>query len=285
MSDRDPIVDLFESKLRNAEFEVDPSVWTNIASQIPAMVGTTASTGISLTSKIIITSAVAATAVIATVVIYVSNNKEEQPTHTPLVKTEEIISVEEQPTFSNNSESPLIKTDDVLKQENNVPVDTYQEGVTETVEQPLTILDVDKIIDKDQIVEQDNLIVEFIDTPQSSSLSMEEQNESQEESIEFESEEQKDFVEIKIPNVFTPNNDGHNDVYFVTFEGVINNVSVVIFNNTGEVVFRSSDPDFKWDGRNMLGDPCLSGKYIFMMTGEDQNGNEVLKNGDFQLLR
>lgn len=287
MSDKDPIVDLFENKLKNAEFEVDPSVWTNVASQIPASMGTAISTGLSLTSKVIIASAVAATAVITTVAIYVSNNNEEVSAQLPSVMSEEIKVADEEPVLLENVEVPVLKKERATEDKtNNELVTAQEEERVEPIEQQLTIKSVDQIIDKDQIVEEDNLISEFIDTSENEDADeLDIQEEKAEETIEFEAEEESKQMDIKIPNVFTPNNDGQNDTYHLTFEGSILDVSVVIFDHKGDVVFKASEADFKWDGRDMRGEPCPSGRYLFMMTGKDENGKEVLESRDFQLLR
>lgn len=287
MKDKDPIVDLFESKLKNAEFEVDPSVWTNVASQIPASVGTTVSTGMSITSKVIIASAVAATAVITTVAIYISNNEEEVATQLPSVMTEEIKVADEEPVLLEKTQAPVLEKERSTEDLNNNEVVTAQEeDKVEPIEQQLSIHSVDQIINKDQIVEEDNLISEFIDTSEKEdSDELDIQEEKAEETLEFKAEEESNQLDIKIPNVFTPNNDGQNDTYHLTFEGSILDVSVVIFDHKGDVVFKASEADFKWDGRDMRGEPCPSGRYLFMMTGKDENGKEVLESRDFQLLR
>lgn len=54
--------------------------------------------------------------------------------------------------------------------------------------------------------------------------------------------------ELMIPNAFSPNNDGQNDVF------VINNITdeklidFKIFNRWGTIVFRTSNPGEGWDG-------------------------------------
>jgi gliding motility-associated-like protein len=52
----------------------------------------------------------------------------------------------------------------------------------------------------------------------------------------------------ELPNVFTPNNDDHND-FFVPFpyRGV-KEIDLRIFNRWGQLVFTSNDPDIEWPG-------------------------------------
>lgn len=290
MNDRDPIVDLFERKLKNAEFDVDPSVWTNIASQIPAT-STSAVGGLSLTSKLLITASAVATIAVTSVSIYLYSNTKEEPNRINPAAVEQNL-LEDQD--SEKTEDIVIprSLENTVESELNTSKEeetSIQESVVlDEVNDVLTINTIDQIIEQDQLVQEDQLIDEFILIKEEDQVKEEntESNNSEEEvGMDEIQEETTESLEVIIPNVFTPNNDGQNDLYYVTFDGVINNVSVVIFNHTGEVVYKSSQADFKWDGRNMFGDTCPTGKYIFMMTGEDQNGKEVLKNKDFQLLR
>lgn len=290
MSDKDPIIDLFESKLKNAEFEVDPSVWTNIASQIPAGSVASGSTGLSLTSKLLIAASVVTTVVITTVAFYIFKEKETEVQVNTVVNNENNTSIKESVLQEKRDEPLLLEkkaTDQVDLSKSSEP---QVEDQKELSNQNLTILSVDQIIDQEQLVAEDNLMEQFIDTPVQQTDVQEvieqEGEEVQEEEMVTEQEEIVEAsIEIKIPNVFTPNNDGQNDTYHLTFEGVINDVAVVIFDQKGDVVFRSSHADFQWDGMDLRGEPCPSGKYLFMMTGLDENGKEVLKSRDFQLLR
>ncbi|QJW89960.1 gliding motility-associated C-terminal domain-containing protein [Spirosoma taeanense] len=72
-------------------------------------------------------------------------------------------------------------------------------------------------------------------------------------------------ADIKVPNVFTPNNDGIND-YFAVKDLPENACSeqfktVVITNRYGRTVFTSSDPKFRWYGTD---DPA--GTYYYLLT-------------------
>lgn len=51
-----------------------------------------------------------------------------------------------------------------------------------------------------------------------------------------------------VPNAFSPNYDGHNDVFLPVVECAPDTYELVIFNRWGEVVFRTTDPTEAWDG-------------------------------------
>jgi len=57
----------------------------------------------------------------------------------------------------------------------------------------------------------------------------------------------------ELPNVFTPNNDGINDVFksYYPKDGVPRIVDMKIFNRWGKMVFKTNDPDINWDGRDI----------------------------------
>ncbi len=87
---------------------------------------------------------------------------------------------------------------------------------------------------------------------------------------------------FKIPNVFTPNNDGENDLYFVTSTG-LEDYNLLILNRWGNVVFETSDPEEGWDG-TINGNPCSEGVYFYKLTAK-QNNNEIKKHGFLTLVR
>jgi len=72
--------------------------------------------------------------------------------------------------------------------------------------------------------------------------------------------------DLQIPNVFTPNNDGINDAYFVTAKG-IKEFSMIIVNRWGDVVFSSDNVSEKWDGM-YKGKLCSDGVYFYKINAK-----------------
>lgn len=85
-----------------------------------------------------------------------------------------------------------------------------------------------------------------------------------------------------IPNVFTPNNDGSNDGYFVTSKG-LTDYNFVIVNRWGNPVFETTDPTAIWDG-NSGGEPCSEGTYFYILRAKS-GGKDLLKQGHITLHR
>jgi gliding motility-associated-like protein len=55
-----------------------------------------------------------------------------------------------------------------------------------------------------------------------------------------------DFYEI--PNVFTPNSDGINDMLVARTSGLVEKVDFKLFNRNGQLIFSTSEPRLNWDG-------------------------------------
>ena len=54
----------------------------------------------------------------------------------------------------------------------------------------------------------------------------------------------------KLPNIFTPNDDGINDLFVPVESYFVEKVDMKIYNRWGMLVFSTDDPQIKWDGRN-----------------------------------
>ena len=90
--------------------------------------------------------------------------------------------------------------------------------------------------------------------------------------------------EIYVPNVFTPNGDGVNDVFHVTVGGM-QTYSIEIFNRWGEKVFAANSPEIDWDGRSLAGVYESDGTYYYMITATDYHNKQYTFDGYLQLIR
>lgn len=89
---------------------------------------------------------------------------------------------------------------------------------------------------------------------------------------------------IFIPNVFTPNNDGVNDVLEI-FGTNIDLIEFKIFNRWGEKIYESSDINSVWDG-TYLGKQQPVGVYAYYVLYKSKNNKqEKIKKGSISLLR
>ncbi|MCR5646386.1 MAG: gliding motility-associated C-terminal domain-containing protein [Bacteroidales bacterium] len=88
-----------------------------------------------------------------------------------------------------------------------------------------------------------------------------------------EPEPEPDQPVYELPNVFTPNDDGINDVFVprdITPE-LITNVKMHIFNRWGRTVYDTDDIFINWNGRvGGSGQPCSTGTYFYVCDVEMQ---------------
>ncbi len=81
-----------------------------------------------------------------------------------------------------------------------------------------------------------------------------------------------------IPNVFSPNGDGLNDVLYVRGKG-FKNFSFVVFDRWGNKVFESTDKEIGWDGK-FRGKLVDSGVFVYHIKVEYFDGTKVVKDGN-----
>ena len=80
--------------------------------------------------------------------------------------------------------------------------------------------------------------------------------------------------EIKIPNIFSPNGDGINDVFYIQTDGEIS-YKLTILDRNGSRVFTSEGKIISWDGRTYWGEKLNPGNYYYYLepsVGETQTG-------------
>jgi len=88
---------------------------------------------------------------------------------------------------------------------------------------------------------------------------------------------------IYVPNAFTPNGDGINDVFLV-YGTAIASVKLIIYNQWGGQIFISTDMGKGWDGTNK-GTKAPGGLYTYTLEAIMQDGKRVTKGGSFNLIR
>ncbi|MEO7524301.1 MAG: gliding motility-associated C-terminal domain-containing protein, partial [Ferruginibacter sp.] len=91
------------------------------------------------------------------------------------------------------------------------------------------------------------------------------------------------YFGFNIPNSFTPNGDGLNDCFGVTYWGETKNFHLTIFSRWGEKVFETHNVAECWNGK-YKGNPVETGNYVFLLAGETLCG-PVNKKGNILLIR
>jgi gliding motility-associated-like protein len=88
---------------------------------------------------------------------------------------------------------------------------------------------------------------------------------------------------LAVPNAFSPNGDGHNDILYARGEGFIE-MELMIFNRIGELVFDTKDNSVGWDG-TFKGKRQPVDVYVYLLKGICVSGNSIFKKGNITLLR
>ncbi len=93
-----------------------------------------------------------------------------------------------------------------------------------------------------------------------------------------------------LPNAFTPNGDGDNELFKPINLRFIAKVDFKVFNRWGQLVFETENPLLNWDGKNTKGDVLADGTYFYMCKVFEQRvgGATVspkILNGYIEMIR
>lgn len=88
---------------------------------------------------------------------------------------------------------------------------------------------------------------------------------------------------LYIPNSFSPNGDGVNDLFIVLGEDIIE-FKILVFNRWGELIYQSTDLDDAWDGTHK-GKPAQTDTYVWRVVYSDVNTSKKELFGHVNLLR
>jgi gliding motility-associated-like protein len=87
---------------------------------------------------------------------------------------------------------------------------------------------------------------------------------------------------VYVPNSFSPNNDGHNDLFHPVAFG-FESVSYSIYNRWGEIIFSTPNNE-AWDG-TYQGSIVQDGIYMYLMETQEMNGGRHYYNGQIVVIR
>ncbi|HLU16615.1 MAG TPA: gliding motility-associated C-terminal domain-containing protein, partial [Edaphocola sp.] len=91
---------------------------------------------------------------------------------------------------------------------------------------------------------------------------------------------------IKLPNAFSPNGDGRNDVFLpkLAIDRAYRFRSFQVFNRWGELVFSTAHSQLGWDGYHK-GQPAEQGVYFYRLQIEFADGSLQTISGEVTLIR
>jgi len=276
MEEKDSIKDLFQEKLSQLETPVRPDLWSAVSSSI-ASTSTVATTGMSLLAKITIGITIAAS--VTGTVIFLSN---EEAKETP--KKEVQKANEQKESKSNTTDNKVENNSTVSKFNNSSPVNRVSENTTTATDNIFESI-IDNTISENSSLVEGPVSYAQIETKEEVKASKNNpkietstpaQNQEPKQNVSLDKLPEESKLQFKLPNIFTPNGDGNNDYLKLDIDNVTEFV-IVVLDAKSNVVFKSEEVDFKWDGTNLNGDKLPAGNYIYYVTAKDLEGKAVTK--------
>jgi len=90
--------------------------------------------------------------------------------------------------------------------------------------------------------------------------------------------------QILVPNAFTPNNDGRNDVVKPVIEVIPEGYSFSVYDRFGNMVFQTNSYTEGWNGQTAFGKKAMAGVYLYLLSVQLADGTEVTQNGSITVI-
>ncbi len=284
MSDKDIFKDVFSKKLGNFESEVNPKLWTSISEKMVSSSPAASAGGFSVITKFIIGGVVAAS--------FLGGYFYLKPSRT---------SVSAERAVKTEKHVQRILEEKVLVTKENISAETVAQtapnlngcGVMMATEfeEVKSDLESNQLKDESTFISSSNLGIvannEFVNSHTSETPVMEVSKEKEivkvntvVTSSNIVSEESLEIL----PNVFSPNGDGIYDVFTIKSKG-LTDYSLVILDSKNQVVFKTDDPYFSWNGLGMDGNMIESGDYLYYLTAYNPEKKLVSKSSYLKIVR
>ena len=305
MSDKDPIKDLFREKLQSHEVMPSKAVWSNVSSSLGHSAASASGLGASSILKIAAVAVGVTTAGVASYFYF--NSEESSPKVTEkIVLQEEVLDeplssetleVEQKDKSSSEpiiqSETPTISNRQIsevkdqesqpdLTAQESLPVsnpsekqadfDVQENTITENV-----ITSPSSVEETESVEENESLVNNVLDTPEVLEQEIIPALESDE--VVLPAEEN-----IVLPNIFTPNGDRVNDLFSIEMSEK-SEFQIIVLDAKNQIVFKSNDSNFEWDGTMLSGAPAPAGNYLYYFSAKDMAGNDVTKSSILKIQR
>lgn len=91
---------------------------------------------------------------------------------------------------------------------------------------------------------------------------------------------------LVLPNIFTPNNDGRNDILNISDESQnVTVLRIIVFDQQGKTVYEQFGPGIGWDGNLLDGSPAPEATYRMVVTAEGNDGKHYNESSFVRLQR
>lgn len=305
MSDKDPIKDLFREKLQSHEVMPSKAVWSNVSSSLGHSAASASGLGASSILKIAAVAVGVTTAGVASYFYF--NSEESSPKVTEkIVLQEEVLDeplssetleVEQKDKSSSEpiiqSETPTISNSQIseVKDQESQPDLTAQESLPVSIpsekqadfdvqENTITenvITSPSSLEETEPVEENVSLVNNVLETPEVLEQEIIQALESDEAVLPAEEN-------IVLPNIFTPNGDRVNDLFSIEMSEK-SEFQIIVLDAKNQIVFKSNDSNFEWDGTMLSGATAPAGNYLYYFSAKDMAGNDVTKSSMLKIQR
>ena len=305
MSDKDPIKDLFREKLQSHEVMPSKAVWSNVSSSLGHSAASASGLGAPSILKIAAVAVGVTTAGVASYFYF--NSEESSPKVTEkIVLQEEVLDeplssetleVEQKDKSSSEpiiqSETPTISNRQIseVKDQESQPDLTAQESLPVSIpsekqadfdvqENTITenvITSPSSLEETEPVEENVSLVNNVLETPEVLEQEIIQALESDEAVLPAEEN-------IVLPNIFTPNGDRVNDLFSIEMSEK-SEFQIIVLDAKNQIVFKSNDSNFEWDGTMLSGAPAPAGNYLYYFSAKDMAGNDVTKSSILKIQR
>jgi gliding motility-associated-like protein len=94
----------------------------------------------------------------------------------------------------------------------------------------------------------------------------------------------KVYKDVYVPNAFTPNNDGKNDVFRILAADNNKKFKLLVYNRWGQLIYETTDISKGWDGQ-FKNIPQPTDVYIYYLEIQTASNKKITKKGTVTLIR
>ena len=92
-------------------------------------------------------------------------------------------------------------------------------------------------------------------------------------------------VDLKIPDAFSPNGDGVNDIFRIVNPDFFDKIVMKIYNRWGELIHTSKGFNHGWDGTYRNNKQAID-VYMYVISAQSKNsGEQVSLSGNISLIK
>lgn len=294
MENQDKIKELFAEKLGAHEAPVSPELWSSIASKIGSTAVTSGSVGMTVLTKFLI--GIGAASIIGLASYFILQDESISDSN-PTDKKAELVVENDNLQEETNVDSEIVsekndilsKKETINTQNNNKQTINSNTEIQQTLKKETTSLSLpngEKKNINNSSNQNDNILSQpFTNQPTSNLIGenpmpipVKQEKQKAEETTYIApsiKEEKKSTFEITtLPNVYVLNANGY---FSIAYSGEYEDFQLTILDGRNNVVFRSTNPDFEWRGEDLYGNKVEPGKYVYIVTVKDLNGNPINK--------